>query len=249
MYDDEGYSLGLLIFGVFIIGIAVALLVVFLSRRNNKEPFNDPDTGSIPGTLNDDNLQTLQSVLPVDQLDNMFARKEEMQAEVKELVSKALPIGFIAMWSGSVQDIPKGWRLCDGNGTPNLRGRFIMGADPSNSININDTGGMSPDEYATLGHNFSLKSNHLPAHVHPIKGFRKFKGPNTTSFYHYGKKDGVYRYGEFQRTANIGKGPSSPTSEPTVNDPTESNETSNSPVVIPKAPYYVLAYIMYMGLE
>ena len=40
-----------------------------------------------------------------------------------------IPVGGIIMWSGSVANIPSGWKLCDGNnGTPNLSGRFIIGA-------------------------------------------------------------------------------------------------------------------------
>ena len=45
---------------------------------------------------------------------------------------EAIPPGLIAMWSGAVNAIPTGWALCDGtNGTPDLRGRFIIGAGPS----------------------------------------------------------------------------------------------------------------------
>jgi hypothetical protein len=36
---------------------------------------------------------------------------------------------MIVMWGGLAQDIPAGWRLCDGaNGTPDLRDRFVKGA-------------------------------------------------------------------------------------------------------------------------
>jgi hypothetical protein len=36
------------------------------------------------------------------------------------------------MWSGKESEIPAGWALCDGRpGTPDLRGRFVMGADSS----------------------------------------------------------------------------------------------------------------------
>jgi len=41
-----------------------------------------------------------------------------------------LPTGMITMWKGVTP--PNGWALCDGtNGTPDLRGRFIMGYDAS----------------------------------------------------------------------------------------------------------------------
>ena len=36
---------------------------------------------------------------------------------------------IIVIWSGAVVDIPTGWALCDGNnGTPDLRGKFVVGA-------------------------------------------------------------------------------------------------------------------------
>ncbi len=40
-----------------------------------------------------------------------------------------VPRGLISMWSGASNSVPPGWALCDGgNGTPDLRNRFIMGA-------------------------------------------------------------------------------------------------------------------------
>lgn len=39
------------------------------------------------------------------------------------------PVGTIVVWSGSVDDIPTSWALCDGqDGRPDLRGRFVLGA-------------------------------------------------------------------------------------------------------------------------
>ena len=38
------------------------------------------------------------------------------------------PLSSIQAWSGLLVDVPDGWQLCDGtNGTPDLRGRFIVG--------------------------------------------------------------------------------------------------------------------------
>lgn len=40
-----------------------------------------------------------------------------------------VPLGGIIMWSGRSDRIPVGWALCDGqNSTPDLRGRFVLGA-------------------------------------------------------------------------------------------------------------------------
>lgn len=41
-----------------------------------------------------------------------------------------VPSGVIVMWSGTIATIPSGWFLCDGtNSTPDLRNRFIVGAN------------------------------------------------------------------------------------------------------------------------
>lgn len=68
-----------------------------------------------------------------------------------------VPSGAILMWSGSIGDIPTGWVLCDGNNnTPNLRGRFIVGAGP-NSYSVGDKGGVD---------SVTLNKTQMPAHGH-----------------------------------------------------------------------------------
>jgi hypothetical protein len=58
-----------------------------------------------------------------------------------------VPVGGIIMWSGAVANIPTGWALCNGqvvngNTTPNLLDRFIIGAG-SATYNPGSTGGSS----------------------------------------------------------------------------------------------------------
>ena len=54
--------------------------------------------------------------------------KEQLDKIQKEIPSKLLPKGIIVSWYGSIEEIPKGWALCDGNNTtPDLRKRFIIG--------------------------------------------------------------------------------------------------------------------------
>ena len=53
-----------------------------------------------------------------------------------------LPKGIIVSWYGSIEEIPKGWALCDGNNTtPDLRNRFIIGA--GDKYDIGQKGGSS----------------------------------------------------------------------------------------------------------
>ena len=51
--------------------------------------------------------------------------------------------GMILLWSGAANAIPSGWYLCNGsNGTPDLRGRFVVGYNNTDSdYDVGDTGG------------------------------------------------------------------------------------------------------------
>ncbi len=69
------------------------------------------------------------------------------------------PAGIIAIWSGAVGDVPAGWTICDGTlGTPDLRDRFIVGAD--NTYSVGDTGG-------SVNHNHTFTGD---GHSHNIVG-------------------------------------------------------------------------------
>lgn len=47
-------------------------------------------------------------------------------ADIYDQITHVIPAGLVSMWSGVVA--PAGWAICDGtNGTPDLRGRFIVG--------------------------------------------------------------------------------------------------------------------------
>ncbi len=87
-----------------------------------------------------------------------------------EFVRDIVPTGVIVMWSGSVASIPSGWLLCDGtNSTPDLRNRFIIGAnaDDSGVAKTNITGsptqtGGSKDA-VVVSHTHSITD---PGHAH-----------------------------------------------------------------------------------
>jgi len=65
--------------------------------------------------------------------------------------------GMIMLWHGSIESIPSGWHLCDGNmGTPDLRGWFVRGAGAAYP-----PGGVGGSHYHT--HNFTGDG-----HYHPI---------------------------------------------------------------------------------
>lgn len=75
-----------------------------------------------------------------------------------------LPSGTVVAWSGSKDEIPDGWVLCDGkNTTPDLTQRFIVGAGGSDnqSYSVGDVGG---------NRNVTLTEDQLPAHTHGNAG-------------------------------------------------------------------------------
>ena len=80
-----------------------------------------------------------------------------------------IPIGGIIMWSGQIASIPDGWALCDGGqSTPDLRGRFVMGAGGSRGVGT--TGGADT---------VTLTVGQLPAHNHNVSGSTSTGGGHT----------------------------------------------------------------------
>lgn len=84
-------------------------------------------------------------------------------------VQAALPAGVIALWSGAASAVPAGWALCDGtSGTPDLRGRFIVGAGGSYAVGA--TGGAET---------VTLTTAQLPAHSHSITAAAEEAGAHS----------------------------------------------------------------------
>lgn len=95
-------------------------------------------------------------------------------------IDKAMPSSAsghgIIMWSGSIANIPTGWYLCDGsNGTPDLRGKFVLGAGGAYSVNA--TGGEETHV---------LTESEMPSHTH-------VQDPHTHFAYNYSSGNSVVR--------------------------------------------------------
>lgn len=93
----------------------------------------------------------------------------------------AVPIGTVVMWSGSASDRPSGWALCDGavvNGlrTPDLRGRFVLGAGAApgrTERRVGDVGGAEA---------VALSMTEVPSHSHfmdPDPQFTNWSGDHN----------------------------------------------------------------------
>jgi len=74
----------------------------------------------------------------------------------------SVPSRVIVMWSGSLNQIPSGWVLCNGqNGTPNLTNQFVIGA--GNRYPVGRTGGQEQ---------VTLTTQQMPIHNHSNGEFR-----------------------------------------------------------------------------
>jgi len=74
-----------------------------------------------------------------------------------------LPRGCVIMWSGSVGQIPNGWAMCDGgNGTPDLRGRFVLGHGQGGGLTNRIINQRAGEE------NVTLSVAQMPSHYHYI---------------------------------------------------------------------------------
>lgn len=84
----------------------------------------------------------------------------------------SVPLGAILMWSGTIANIPIGYALCNGsNGTPDLRGRFVVGVDtrstqpagsPQWDANYNGIGNVGGSKGVTL------TVQNIPPHTHEV---------------------------------------------------------------------------------
>ena len=132
-----------------------------------------------------------------------------------------VPRGMIAMWSGSVANIPSGWALCDGtNGTPDLRDKFVKSI-PNNTANPGATGGASIHSHDAGGYT-------APNHTHTYSG-QTNKGDQWIAPPGYGQGgENTHSHSYSGTTSNAGAGAVTGTSA----------NASSLP------PYYELAFIV-----
>jgi hypothetical protein len=139
------------------------------------------------------------------------------QSEKDKWNAGQIPVGGIIMWSG--QNVPKGWALCNGqtmNGqeTPDLRGRFIVGSYPgkdnykagNSGGNVGNIAGKftssksgSHDHSASTG-KYKLTNSDIPAHSHEFKNYYCAARPDDD------KRVGS-SYGSDRIEEGIGSGP------------------------------------------
>ena len=111
-------------------------------------------------------------------------------------VNIGVPIGCILMWSGEESKIPDGWALCDGgNGTPDLRGRFIVGVNRTVSGTTKANSNLSIYSPKTTGgeERHTLLKSEMPNHTHAYFSDTQINGSIASSA--YGKDSNGYNTG------------------------------------------------------
>lgn len=133
------------------------------------------------------------------------------------VTANSVPSGAILLWSGSVASIPTGFVICDGNNsTPDLRNRFVVGAD--DTYDVDDTGGSA--DAVVVSHTHTITD---PGHNHTV--------PNSGS-----------QNNSFDSGTTVGNDTQGTSGTATTGISIDSAGVSGTNANLP--PYYALAYIM-----
>lgn len=217
---------------------------------NIESPAGITNTGNvdITGTLDVGSTTTIGGKL---NLNDVVAGTGELlvvapNGEVQKtsnFATASIPIGGIIMWSGA--SVPVGFAICDGevangNQTPDLRGRFIVGQDPRPDpvtvpewdINYNDIGNTGGEKLVTL------TTPQLPSHTHALNTNRHLVGTITKGAL------------GAQSTSLTGKDAVASNKDVSAPNVFTSGiaDTGNGEAHENRPPYFVLAFIMFVGV-
>jgi microcystin-dependent protein len=126
-----------------VIGIVILALFVWSYKKSKKEGFFATEGPQVLSGYNNILLTNPQG----------------------DMSSIQFPSGMIMMWNGEETNIPQGWAVCDGkNGTPDLRGRFLIGANTYS----NRKAGLSQRDVKSTGGDemHTLTEDEMPSHEH-----------------------------------------------------------------------------------
>lgn len=176
------------------------------------------------------------------------------------IIGKGVPIGTCVPYFGDVGDIPPNWKLCDGTaGTPDLRGRMVMGASAghlpgdiggaethSHTATVNSAGAHT--HTGTVG-NTVLSVDQLPVHNH-YNGVTD-QSTNAIFPYGYGASPATLQHVENSGSDGAFVGLTSPTGSGnphnhslTVNSDGAHTHTASTGSSNGLPPYYAMHWIM-----
>ena len=211
---------------VILVILVIYILVRLKKNRENFDVTNNNNNAAINnlGNIAASIMNTTTGTLTMPADTTVFTGDATIKGSLIATAFNLLPTGLIVAWNNAVT-IPSGWILCDGtNSTPDLRGRFILGAGQGgNDMNNN------PLPLQTLGSfggevSHTLVITEMPSHMHTSYGITG--GSNRWTYPGDGNSSGSSNAGN---TSNTG------------GDPANNNATvphNNMP------PYYVLVYII-----
>jgi hypothetical protein len=142
--------------------IVVVVIIIFMYIKNKKS--EHLDTTSTP-SLSNEAIQSISSVYSNTSGTVTFNNlKTTGTIDVKNLNvsggSNLVPRGTVVSWYGDITKIPATWALCDGtNGTPDLKGRFILGYNPNLIPGTSDTTQRKKRDMNATGGNEQLIAN------------------------------------------------------------------------------------------
>ena len=159
-----------------------------------------------------------------------------------------IPIRGIIMWSGQIAEIPDGWALCDGGqSTPDLRGRFVMGAGGSRSVGT--TGGaetvtLTVGQLPAHNHNVSGTTSNSGSHNHAGLAPNHDRNDSLSQGYPAGNNHNTFRTSDRGGSYWMNRSAISTDGDHNHTFNVNSASTGSGNAIDKLPPFYVLAYIM-----
>ena len=219
---------------ILLICLTIGFLYLFFNQKNSIEKFTDTSlTESITNLSNISNEIMANGTLTIPANEVDFNGNAHFQSGNTVTIDgtlnvanlNILPRFCIIAFHGN--NPPNGWVICDGNnGTPDLRGRFVLAAGHKNGQTDRDWGNYGGEETHTL------TTDEMPHHNH-----------NYFDRYYIENKDSVNNQGLSVSNQYGSSGTDSDNNRMLKIDGGTSN-TGNSRPHNNMPPFYVLTYIM-----
>lgn len=115
-------------------------------------------SADMSGTAGITGAQILDDTITVDKLTSTAPAEDGYYPKYNDSTNditwvNIMPSGIIVMWNSTVATIPTGWFLCDGtNSTPDLRNKFIIGAQEDDTVAKTNVTGSLTQEGGDVSH-------------------------------------------------------------------------------------------------